>query len=454
MRHGNSSRTAVASWALYDFADTIFSMNVVSRYFPLWLAADMGAPDWLFPVALSFSMACVAATSPGLGKISDASGRRKPFLISASLACALLTASLAWPRSLLWAVAIFVGANFFYNTALVFYYALLDAVSKGVSRAHVSGLGTALGYAGSISGLVLTWPYVSASVHAGMPAPVRALVDATSVEAFTPGADILRANVFLPTAALYLLFALPCLLLVRDRFPSPSREPSGTRPDKSDAPVARTGSIAWSRLARAPLELRAVLRELRARPTVARFMLANFFLLDAVHTVIAFMAVYATNAVGMGGDAMNRFFIVATVFAFLGSFGYGVLAHRTSARAGMHVCFANWTLGIALALAAPSEGAFWVAGPLVGMGLGGVWTVARVRLLELVQPEEAGEFFGLYVLTGKCSAIAGPALWGLTIWLLEPFAWKYRAVLAVLLALLLAGWWILRGGERTRPRAN
>jgi UMF1 family MFS transporter len=356
----------------------------------------------------------------------------------------------------LWAVVAFVGANFFYNTALVFYYALLDAVSRGVSRAHVSGLGTALGYAGSIAGLTLTWPYVSASVYAGMPAPVRTLVDATSVESFTSGADVLRANVFFPTAALYLLFALPCLVFVRDRFPSPSRSPSdtpGARPAcKGDAGAspAKTGRIAWSQVVRAPLQLRAVLRKLRARPAAARFMLANFFLLDAVHTVIAFMAVYASNAVGMGGDAMNRFFIVATVFAFFGSFGYGAFAHRTSARAGMHLCFANWTLGIALALAAPSQEAFWVVGPIVGMGLGGVWTVARVRLLELVPPEEAGEFFGLYVLTGKCSAIAGPALWGLTIWLLEPFAWKYRAVLAVLLGLLLAGWWIFRGGSRVR----
>ncbi|UCF80522.1 MAG: MFS transporter [Acidobacteriota bacterium] len=443
MRNGSSSRTAVASWALYDFAETVFSMNVVSRYFPLWLAADMGAPDWLFPVVMSFSMVCVATTSPGLGKISDAAGRRKPFLVSVSLACTMLTASLAWSRSLPWAVAIFVGAYFFYNTALVFYNALLDTVSRGFSRAHVSGLGTALGYAGAMAGLVLTWPYVSASVYAGMPAPVRALVDATSVEAFTPGADVLRANVFLPTAALYLLFALPCLVLVRDRFPSPSQSPS-------DMPGARTGSIAWKQVVRAPLELRAVLRELRARPAVARFMLASFFLLDAMHTVIAFMAVYAANAVGMGSDRITLLLFIAPAFAFLGSLGYGALAHRTSARAGMHVCFANWTLGIALALAALSEGAFWVAGFLVGMGLGGVWTVARVRLLELVPPEEAGKFFGLFALTGKCSAIAGFALWALTVWLLDPFAWKYRAVLAVLLALLLAGWWILRSGERLR----
>lgn len=430
-----SPRLRVFSWALYDFADTIFSMNVVSRYFPLFIVADLGAPEWAFPVALSFSMACVAAAAPGLGALSDRAGRRKPFLTVSSLACAGLTAAMMLPaamgggtRAILLAAALLVGANFFYQTALVFYYALLDGVSQGVSRARVSALGTALGYVGSIAGIALTWPFVSAAVHGKAPAALQSFADALSVQTFAAtGAEILRGNVFLPTAALYVLFALPCLLLVRDAVAPSSAE-----------------HVSASALLRSPARLREALRDIMARPAAVRFMLANFFLLDAVHTVIAFMAVYAANAVGMGDDSMNTFFMAATVFAMAGSFAYGRFAEKKGAHAGMHLCFANWAVGIALALAAWNEPVFWVAGVFIGMGLGGVWTVARVRLLELVPPEEAGKFFGIYVLTGKCSAIVGPALWGLTVWLLDGYAWKYRAVVAVLGMLLLAGWGVYR----------
>ena len=76
-----ANKLAIASWSLYDFANTIFSMNVISLYFALWVTVDKGGQDILYSVALSGSMLAVALSVPLFGTISDHTGRRRGPLI-------------------------------------------------------------------------------------------------------------------------------------------------------------------------------------------------------------------------------------------------------------------------------------------------------------------------------------------------------------------------------------
>ena len=76
-----ANKLAIASWSLYDFANTIFSMNVISLYFALWVTVDKGGQDILYSVALSGSMLAVALSVPLFGAISDHTGRRRGPLI-------------------------------------------------------------------------------------------------------------------------------------------------------------------------------------------------------------------------------------------------------------------------------------------------------------------------------------------------------------------------------------
>ena len=87
---------AIVSWSLYDFANTIFSMNVISLYFALWVTVDKGSPDIFYSAVLSGSMFAVALSVPVFGAISDQTGRRQgPLailtLIFRSLKSVLLT---------------------------------------------------------------------------------------------------------------------------------------------------------------------------------------------------------------------------------------------------------------------------------------------------------------------------------------------------------------------------
>ncbi|MBT3856239.1 MAG: MFS transporter, partial [Nitrospina sp.] len=81
------NRLAIFSWGLYDFANTIFSMNVISLYFALWVTVDHSGQDILYSTALSFSMLAVALSVPVFGTLSDTTGNRRVPLIGLTLLC-------------------------------------------------------------------------------------------------------------------------------------------------------------------------------------------------------------------------------------------------------------------------------------------------------------------------------------------------------------------------------
>ena len=153
----------VWGWISYDFANTIYSMNVVSLYFSLWITVDNGREDIWVSLANSLSMLMVALSLPGLGVISDRYRRRMPFLLGLTLSCVLFTSlisvvgwtvpSSGWRVGL--ALSFFVLANYSYQGGLVFYNALLPQVSPPRLMGRVSGYGTAMGYLGAIVGLSL-----------------------------------------------------------------------------------------------------------------------------------------------------------------------------------------------------------------------------------------------------------------------------------------------------------
>jgi UMF1 family MFS transporter len=141
------NKREVFSWALYDFANTIYTMNVVSLYFSLWITVDNGREDILVSAANSVSMALVALSMPLLGAISDQIRRRMPFLIGLTGCCILFTAliglvgqsGLAADVKVWAAVIFFVVANYAYQGGLVFYNALLPQVSTPRTMGRISG---------------------------------------------------------------------------------------------------------------------------------------------------------------------------------------------------------------------------------------------------------------------------------------------------------------------------
>ncbi|HET8786559.1 MAG TPA: hypothetical protein VFM38_13050, partial [Candidatus Limnocylindrales bacterium] len=183
------ARVAV-SWALYDFANTIFSFAVVSSAIGLWLVADerFGERDgnFILSVAVVASVGLNALVSPILGALSDRGGRRLPYLFVFTALCIVPTAFIGASSPVL-GVALFVVANFAYQAALIYYDATLKSVSRPGTRGRLSGIGVGIGYLGTIfAGLFML--------------------------ALGVGVD----DRFLVAAVLYGLLAIPIFIVVRE----------------------------------------------------------------------------------------------------------------------------------------------------------------------------------------------------------------------------------------------
>jgi len=389
----------ISSWSLYDFANTIFSMNIISLYFPLWVTVDKGGADILYGVALSSSMVLVAISMPLLGAFSDRMGRRIPLLVGLTLLSVIFTGLIGISNQLFLGLIFFVLANYGYHAALVPYDALLPQVSRGFSVGKVAGIGVALGYVGAITGIVMVKPFVS---EAG------------------------RGAAFVPTALLFLLFSLPCFFLIKEE-------------KKAKSPIFR------GTLGKEFLQIKETLLDTKKYPGLLPFLIANFLYCDAVNTVIAFMAVYAHQVVGFTDSMIRTLLIVSTSFAVAGSLIFGWITDRLGAKRTLVLVLWVWIVGLVVTITSFSPFAFWMVGPLVGIALGGTWVSARALVLDLSPPEKIGEIYGLYNMGGKFGFILGPLVWGGIVLLFGDLGiFKYRIAVASLLLFVIAGLYLLK----------
>ncbi len=398
----------VLGWAFYDFANTIFSFAVITRYFNEWVIEQQGRPDWHVGL-MSFIVGLVLLTAmPAAGAISDQLGRRLPFLAAFTLACVAATGLLGAVDSVSVALVIAGVAIFVYQLALSMYDPLLATVAPPERHGSVSGLGVGLGYVG-------------------------VLVGSTILTAIVPKDDYQAA--FLPTAGLFLVFSIPIFLFVRER---------GVRRVRDDAGMGVVVRQAFSQVARTARHIRD---EHRA---TGRFLIARFLYVDAIATVIAYMTVYMSRVGDFTEGEKTIVLGTAMIAAAIGGFASGALVERLGPKRVLMGILAFATLVLVVAGATGSATLVWVLGPAIGITLGGVWTSDRVFMLRLSPPDVRGEFFGIYNLVGKLSSGFGPLiLWGGTIWLLNDQAdWSKlaasRVALLVLAIAVLAGMWVLR----------
>jgi len=401
------------AWALYDFANTIFSFAIVSFAMSLWTIRFMGEADgtFWFTAAVSISVLFNAIVSPVLGAMSDRVGRRTPFLAVFTAICIGGTAIIGLVDIRLGLVA-FGVANFAYQAALIYYDALLPDVARPIARGRLSGIGVALGYCGTLLVGVLLLAGISTDA------------DGRS----TP-------STFILVAGLFLIFAAPLFLTVREqtRHRTPFRAGDALR--------------SWAQLG-------TTVRHAAETPGLLRFIVARFFYSDPVNTAIAVMSAFAVNAVGFTEGEALQVLLVLTVVAVIASFGWGVMADRWGPRRTLFIVLGTWAVGLTIISVVLSTVPFLVAGALLGAGLGGVGVVDRLMLLRLSPPERVGEMFGLYGLVGKFSAVVGPIVYGVIVSTLLSSLDRaaYQVAIASLFILLLVGLAILRGVPEGDPQ--
>lgn len=409
------TRKAVVGWVLYDLANTIFSMGVVSLYFSLWVRDQVGAgrADSVYGIITAVSMGLIFLVSPLLGAMTDRAPRRMPFLITSTITCVILTAMLA--RAGFWGTAIlFVLANVAYQAGVQFYDAMLPEVSNEDNRGRIGGIGVGVGYLGSYLAVIL---------------------------GLTLGTED-KPRLFLALAVAFLVFSIPCFLWVRER--------GNPRPRKIDWAMIRDSTSQTIRTLRAGKEY----------PGLVRFLVGRVFYTDSINTVISVMALYTVNvavSTGLtekqGQDKSQLIMLFAITFAVAGGFFWGWLTDRLGPKRTLNYVLLAWMGVFAFAGAVGIVGlplwCLFVVAASAGFALGGIWASDRPYMLRLTPPARVGEFYGLYGMVGRFSAITGPILWAASTYLtiqvlhLAPRVGQGLSVI-VLMGMVVISWFILR----------
>src|SRR3954468_14139186 len=356
-------------WALYDFANTVFSMNIATLYFAAWLVADLGHSNPLYALVNGIASALVVVSIPVFGAISDATQRRKPWVVAFTLiacACTVMMAILGQvglpligegvaaagashlvpPGIALTGVLVaFTIANYTYQGAQPFYNAMMSELVPVDHRGRLSGMGSALGYVGSITGVLLTFPFFTGQMPILGEIPARVINMLRTTVPFTSHGG--RVSTFVPTALIFLLFSLPLFVLCRDHNAIHGKK-----------------RIAWREAFR---DVRNTLNESKKYPGTMRFILTSFLYQDAMGTIIANMALYAIFAMGFVKGSEATLFVILTVPAAIGAYAIGRLVDRFGPKRTLSWVIAGWIVLLVAMIVAPSRAAFWIVGACIGL---------------------------------------------------------------------------------------
>lgn len=366
------NRKSVASWCLYDFANSIYvaviPATIWSAYYANTIVGnDAGQGDLWWGRVVSATMLFVAATSPVMGALADYAGVRKKLLIlytalSVTGTCLLATVA---PGMVLWGFAATLLANIGFEGSIVFYNAYLPEIAPADHQGRVSGWGFATGYVGSLLGLVMVYPLVAR--NAVGPALVL-------------------------TGVGYLLFSLPAFLWL---------------PADSPARLARGQAAAGG--------LRATWRtfqDILRLPALRRFLLAYFIYEDGVNTVIYFSAIFAAKTLGFPLRNLLILFVIIQATALLGALAWAKPTDRLGPKRVVLVLLAQWALVVTAAYFVRTQTQFYVVAAIAGTGLGAIQAASRAFMSTLIPHGREGEFFGFYTLCGKSASVLGPLVFG------------------------------------------
>ena len=390
------NRKQVAAWALFDFANSAYPAVISAAIFGAYYANtvvgnESGLGDLWWTRAMSLSALIVAVSSPALGSVADRAGVRKKMLFLYTVMCVMFVSLFVTiePGMVVWGFLLAVLANIGFEGAMVFYNAYLPDLAPPERRGFVSGLGFGVGYAGSIAALLIAYPLLA-----------RGHYDLT----------------WLSVAAFFAVFSIPSFLFL------PRDQPG----EKTLLRAAYEGVVGFRGL------VREVLRERELR----RFLLAFFFYIDGVLTVIIVAGPYAEKTLGFGATERILLFLVVQISALVGALGLAKPTDVWGPKRVITLTLLLWTSLTVATFFVYSKTGFFVVAVLAGFGLGAVQAASRAMMAALIPKGKEAEMFGFYAFCGKSSSVLGPLLFGVVSYAL---AGNQRAAVLTVGAFFLIG---------------
>ena len=363
-------------WVLYDVGNSAFTM-MVSTIFPIYfnyLAGNAGISDvdylayWGY--ATSVCTLLVAVLGPTLGAVADTKNFKKIVFTAAMgigvLGCIVLGFLSSW----LWFLVVFVLAKTGYSASLVFYDAMLTDVTEPERMDNVSSQGYAWGYIGSCIPFIISLVIVLGADGLGISMQTSMIL------------------AFLVTALWWLSSSLPLLGSYRQRY------------------FAEVGKHV---VKNSFVRLGRTFRELTKQKHIFVFLLAFFFYIDGVYTVIDMATAYG-EALGLDSTGLLLALLVTQIVAFPSVLAFGRIVKKVSPEKIITVCIAAYFCIAVYAYWLDTQLDFWILAVLVGMFQGTIQALSRSYFAKIIPAEKSGEYFGIYDICGKGASVVGTAL--------------------------------------------
>ncbi|MFK8080507.1 MAG: MFS transporter [Granulosicoccus sp.] len=405
------------SWAFYDWANSAFATTVMAGFFPLFFkqywSQGTEATISTFWLGLGNSAASftILLLAPLLGALADSGGIHKRLLAGFALLGIVSTAGFflieagAWQ----WAIALYFVAFIGFSGANVFYDAMLPSLTGATDLHKLSALGYSLGYLG---GGVLFLVNVAMTLKPDF----FGLADASEAVRYS----------FLSVAIWWFVFMLPLLLGV-DGLPAATEK--------------RTLSVR-----RDVKKVVSTLKEIRTHRNLWMFLLAYWFYIDGVATIIR-MAVDYGMAIGLPANSLITALLLVQFIGFPATLVFGRIGQRFGAKTGLWIGLWVYMIATVCATFMTSSLEFYALAVALGLVQGGVQSLSRSLFGQLIPPGKSGEYFGFLNMLGKAAAVLGPLLVGVV----AATTGNSRIGLLSILVLFIAGMWFLRKVEDSVP---
>ena len=365
-------------WILYDVGNSAFTL-LVSTIIPIYfnaLAGNAGISevDYLayWGYAASISTIIVALLGPTVGSIADTRNYKKPLFVLFMAVGVIGCATLSVPGSWLVFLVVFVIAKVGYNASLIFYDSMLVDVTTPERMDNVSSNGYAWGYIGSCVPFILS------------------LVFVLMYESFGMTMNTAMMLAFFINAAWWVLMTVPLLRNYRQK----------NYAETPKHPVRDS----FRRLGH-------TIRDIRKEKKVFLYLLAFFFFIDGVYTIIEMATAYG-SALGLDTTGLLLALLVTQIVAFPCALIFSVFSRKYETASLIKVCILAYT-GIALfAIQLDKQWEFWFLAVMVGMFQGAIQALARSYFAKIIPAEKSGEYFGIYDICGKGASFMGTTLVG------------------------------------------
>jgi len=391
----------ILAWCLFDFANSAYSAVIVVTVFSVYYVTyivgnEHGLGDLWWGRAISMSLLLVVLSGPFFGALADRAGMRKRFFIAFTglcIGCVALFATLE-QGMIVRGFALIAVANFAFESSQIYYNAYLPDIAPPERLGTVSGLGFAIGYLGSIVGLVVALPLVNAK----------------------------QFNlIWILVAAFFAVFSIPAFLAMPTDRANPDRR----------------------------VNFAHIFRDVLGNERLRRFLLAYFVYFDGVETTIVFSGIFAATTLKFTTPEVIKLFLAVQFSALAGALLLARPTDRWGAKRVISLTLLLW-VGVSIgAYLAQTKPTFTAVAVTAGLGLGSIQAASRALMASLIPRGKESELFGFYALCGKSSSILGPLVFGAVSYL----AGNQRAAVAAVGVFFIVGLLLLQRVRSASPAA-